>query len=211
MSNDALIMELSANLGPVRRRSVLRDAALLLALGSVELALLLGLNLMRPDMGEVIGSTYMLWKLGGLASLAVISGVTAISSFSPPKSPRQGLTITFGLAVLAMIAGAILGSDAEGTLLERLSPIHGIICSLCIIILSLPMMAMMAVLMRRAAPSHPERSAMVAGLAASTWAALVFAVCCPVNDPLYVIVWYSAACAIVTAASRWLLPRGFRL
>lgn len=211
MSNNALIMELSANLDPVKRRSMLRDAALLLALGAVELALLLGLNLMRPDMGAMIGSPYMLWKLGGLASLAVISGATAISSFSPPKSPRRGLAITLGLAVLTMIAGAFLGSGTEGSLLERLSPIHGIICSLAIIVLSLPMMAMMAVLMRRAAPSHPERSAVVAGLAASTWAALAFAFCCPVNDPLYVIVWYSAACAVVTSASRWLLPRGFRL
>ena len=41
MSNDALIRELSADLVPVRRRLVLREAALLLALGAAELGLFL--------------------------------------------------------------------------------------------------------------------------------------------------------------------------
>ena len=55
MSNDALINELTANLAPVERRSVLRETGFIVALGFVELALFLGVGLMRPDMGNAIG------------------------------------------------------------------------------------------------------------------------------------------------------------
>jgi len=212
MSNDALIRDLSAHLDPVRRRSALREAGLLLAFGVVELALFLGLGLMRPDMGQMIGSSYMLWKLGGLAGLALLSGATAIGSFSPPAAPLRGVASVVALAGVTMAAGLLLGSGPpNATLLDRLSPVHGLLCSLCIIILSLPVMGMMAVLMRRAAPAHPAGSALAAGLTAGTWGALVFAFCCPVNDPLYVVVWYAVGCGAVVAAARWLLPKGFRL
>ncbi|WP_157216176.1 NrsF family protein [Flavisphingomonas formosensis] len=212
MSNDALILDLSARLDPVRRRSARREAALLLALGAIELALFLGLGLMRPDMGRMIGSPYMLWKLGGLAGFVLLSGATALRSFSPPASPRRGLGLAIGFAGAAMVAGLPLGSSfANDTLWERLSPVHGLLCSLCIVILSLPMMGMMAVLLRRGAPAHPGGSALAAGLAAGGWGALVFAFCCPANDPLYVVTWYFAGCAAVAALARWILPRGFRL
>jgi len=52
---------------------------------------------------------------------------------------------------------------------------------------------------------------LTAGLAASLCGALIFTACCPMNDPLYIVVWYSAGIGAVTAAARWLLPRRFRL
>jgi hypothetical protein len=212
MSNDALIARLSANLDPVSRRSALCEGALLLALGSIELALFVGVGLMRPDMGRMIGSSYMLWKLGSLALLVAISWVTAVNSFSPTASPRPGLATILAMAAVAMIVGVFVDPGLEaGTLLDRLSPSRGILCSLSIVVLSLPMAGVMGMLMRRGAPSQPEGSALAAGLAAGTWGAFVFAFCCPINDPLYVIVWYCVGCAGVAAAARWLLPRSFTL
>jgi hypothetical protein len=213
MSNDALIRELSADLVPVRRRLVLREAALLLALGAAELGLFLGLGLMRPDMGQRIASPYMMWKLGGLAMLAGVCCTVAIRSFSPTARPRRGLMLAFMLAGAVMIGGLLVGAgDASGhTLLDRLSPMRGLLCAFSIVVLSMPMMAMLAVLMRAAAPTHPEGSALASGIAAGTCGAFIFAFCCPINDPLYIVVWYSAGCAVVTAMARWLLPRRFRL
>jgi hypothetical protein len=213
MSNDALILDLSASLAPVRRRNVSREAVLLILLGTVELALILGLGLMRPDMGRVIGSTYMLWKQGTLAVLAGISCTVAVRSYSPTVAPRRGLALAAALAVVAMIAGVMIGPEAESgnILLDRLSPVHGLLCATSIIVLSLPIMAMLAVLMRRAAPAYPKGSALASGLAAGSCGALIFAFCCPVNDPLYVVVWYFAGCAAVAVTARWLLPRHFRL
>jgi hypothetical protein len=213
MSNDALILDLAAGLAPVKRRSALRDGLWLLALAVIELVLLLSVGAMRPDMGRVILSPFMVWKIGSLALLAGLSCTMAMRSFAPPALPRRGLRIVLGLAGLAMIGGLFLASsvDRGRSLLDRLAPVHGLLCAVSIIVLSLPMMAALAVLMRRAAPVHPGQSALASGFAASTCGALVFTICCPMNDPLYIVVWYSAAVAVVTALTRWLLPRRFRL
>lgn len=213
MSNDALILDLAADLRPVRRRSASRDAVLLIGLAAMELAFVLGMGAMRPDMGQAIQSAYMMWKMGSLAVLAAIACAIAIRSFSPPAMPRRGLRIVAGLAALAMAGGALVVSAADSgrPLLERLSPGHGMICAVAIVTLALPLMAMLAILMRRAAPVHPGESAVASGLAAATCGALIFAFCCPANDPLYIIVWYSVGCGIVTLTARWLLPRRFRL
>jgi hypothetical protein len=213
MSNDALILDLAAGLVPVKRRSALRDGLWLLALAGIELVLLLAVGAMRPDMGRVIFSPFMIWKIGSLALLAGLSCAVAMRSFAPPALSRRGLGIVLGLAGVAMIGGLFLTSstDSGRSLLDRLSPVQGLLCTGAIIVLSLPMMAMLAVLMRRAAPVHPKHSALASGFAASTCGALVFTICCPMNDPLYIVVWYSAGVAVVTALTRWLLPRRFRL
>ncbi|OHT20590.1 NrsF family protein [Edaphosphingomonas haloaromaticamans] len=213
MSNNALIHNLTADLTPVRLRSPWREASLLLALGALELALLLELGMMRHDMAQVIGSPYMLWKMGSLAILAGIASSVVIRSFSPLASPRRGLIFMLSLAGLAMIGGAFVASPADSdlSLLDRVSPAHGMLCAVSIAMLALPMLAMLAIQMRRAAPTHPAGSAIAAGLAAATCGALIFAFCCPMNDPLYIVIWYSAGCAAVTSMARWLLPQRFRL
>lgn len=213
MSSDALIRRLSADLAPVRRRSAWRDAAIVIAACMVEIALFRALGLMRPDMGQAIGSAYMQWKLGGLVLLAGVSCAAAIRSFAPTASSRAGLPVAIALAGGLAAAGLFIApAGAHGdALLERLSPLHGMLCALSILVVSLPVMGILALLMRRGAPTHQERSALACGLAAGACGALVFAFCCPANDPLYVIVWYAAACLGVTAMGRWLLAQRFRL
>lgn len=213
MLSDALIQDLSTDLAPVQRRSASREAALLFALGGTELALLLGLGLMRPDMGQVIASPYMLWKLGSLALLAVVGGLVAIWSFSPVARPFPGLRVVLAAVAAAIVAGTFItpGGEIGQGVLDRIAPARGIFCAVAIILLSMPMLAMLALWMRNAAPTHPESSALAAGFATGACGAFVFAFCCPVNDPLYVMVWYSTGCAIVAATARWLLPRRFRL
>jgi hypothetical protein len=211
-STDALIHDLSASLLPVRRRRPGLEALALAALGGAELALVL-LFRMRPDLGQVILSPLMVWKIGSLALLAAASITLALRSFAPTAKLRHGLVLLPVLALLTLAAGAFVtgGADAGRPLAERLAPAHGLICVAAIVVLGLPMMALLAVLMRRAAPTRPAQSAWIAGLAASTAGALIFTACCPMNDPLYILVWYSAAIALLTIAARVLLPRRFRL
>ena len=212
-STENLIHDLSADLAPVQRRNVRREAGALLALGAAELALIVMFDFVRPDMGRVILSPFMVWKIGSLALLAGVSCTIAIRSFAPPASSRRRLMLPLGLAGFALIAGVLVtpAADRGQSLLERLAPAQGLLCTASIVVLALPLMALLAVLMRRAAPVYPKQSAQAAGLAASTLGALIFTACCPMNDPLYIIVWYSIAVATVTALARWLLPRRFRL
>lgn len=212
-STDTLIDTLSARVAPVRRRSVRREAGTLLALGMAELALLLMAHGLRPDMGQVITSPYMMWKIGSMALLAAVTCTVAVRSFVPPAPSLRGLQLAAIMAGLVMLVGPLVATAADGerSLLDRLSPVHGLFCAGAIIVLALPMIVLLTVLMRQAAPVRPDRSALATGLAASTCGALIFTACCPMNDPLYIIVWYSAGVGIVTAAARWVLPRRFRL
>jgi hypothetical protein len=213
MSSDALILDLTSNLEPVRRRRPVREAGLVAALGAAELALVLGMGMMRPDMPHMGTSPYLLWRIGSLVVLAGIACTVAIRSFSPTARPREGLMLACALAVAAIIGGMFVApaSVSGHTVLERLDPVRGIVCAGAIFVLSLPIVAMLGILMRRAAPTQPKLSGIASGIAAGTVGALVFAFCCPFNDPLYVVVWYSIGCAAVAGAARWRLPRRFRL
>ena len=213
MSNESLIADLSSDLTPVPRRSMLREGGLVLALGTAELMLFLGLGVMRPDMSHMAGSPFLMWRVGSLGLLAVIACVLAIRSFSPTAHPRPGLMLASAIAVAAIVGGAFVTPDGASAraLLDRINPTSGILCATWIFALSLPIVALLGALMRRAAPTQPRLSALASGIAAGACGAFVFAFCCPFNDPLYVVVWYSIGCAAVTAVARWCLPRRFRL
>jgi hypothetical protein len=212
-STDILIRELSADLTPVARRNVSREAGTVLALSAAELALVLLVHGPRPDMGRVILAPFMIWKIASLALLAGMSCAVAMRSFAPQPSSQQGLLTLLSAAALAIAAGVSVTPLADNgrPLVERLAPAHGLLCATSIVVLALPLAALLAALMRRAAPVRPRQSALAAGLAASTFGALVFTACCPMNDPLYIVVWYSIGVAAVAAAARWLLPWRFRL
>jgi len=213
MSNEALIVGLSSELAPVRRRSMVREGALILALCAVELVLFLSSGLMRPDMNHMTGSPYLMWRVGSVGLLAVVACVLAVRSFSPTAQPRRGLMLACAVAVAAIAASAFVAPEgvSDGGLLDRIDPASGVRCATSIFVLSLPIVALLGALMRRAAPTQPRLSALASGIAAGACGAFVFAFCCPFNDPLYAVVWYSAGCAAVTGAARWRLPRRFRL
>ncbi|MFC7555399.1 NrsF family protein [Pseudoroseomonas wenyumeiae] len=84
---------------------------------------------------------------------------------------------------------------------------HGLICAASIAVLALPMLGMLAYLMRKGASVHAESSALAVGMAGGSWGAFVFAFCCPVNDPLYILAWYSLGCAAVVLPARFILPK----
>ncbi len=209
MSHELLVDELSAGLTPVRRRDPMREVGWIAGLGALELTLFLAAGAMRPDMVAVIGHPFMWWKFGSLACLVVIGVVTAVRSFSPAVSPRRGLAISAFAVALTLVAGAAVTPDdaLAATLVERLAPIRGLRCATGIVILSLPMLALLSVLMRKGASTHAEGSALAVGLAGGGWGAFVFTFYCDVNDPLYVVVWYSIGCAVVALAARAVLPR----
>ena len=213
MSSESLIANLSSDLAPVQRRSMVREGGLVLALGAAELSLFLGLGVMRPDISHMAGSPYLMWRVGSLGLLAVAACVLAIRSFSPTARPRRGLVLACALAVAAIVGGAFVTPDgaSERALFDRIDPSSGILCATSIFVLSLPIVALLGALMRRAAPTQPRLSALASGIAAGACGAFVFAFCCPFNDPLYVVVWYTVGCAAVAAAARWRLPRRFRL
>ncbi len=214
MPIDLLIDRLSVGLKPVRRRTVGVDAAVVGAICLAELALFLGLGFpglgaMRPDMPVAMRHPSFWWKLAALALIAVASGLVALLSFDPARSPHRGLrgVVAIAAACLAVGWGLDAGRDGWTALLARLDWHQGVRCMLKMVLLSIPAALGLGVLMRRGAPTSVRGTAWAVGIAAAAWGGFVFVFACPSDDPLYVAVWYGAACLPVAGSARLLLPR----
>jgi len=208
MSIDPLIERLATDLRPVRRRTPWRDATILLALGVIEIIGVLKLGLMRPDMSHAMGMPSFWWKTGSLAMIAAIGGATALQSLYPTRSPRRGLRIVGMFVLVALVLGWLVDVLQAGPAVfwQRLDPAHGIVCARKIVELSLPAVLALGLLARRGAPVDARGTAWAVGIAAAAFGALAFVLACPFDDPLYVAVWYSAACGVVTLVTRLILP-----
>jgi hypothetical protein len=208
MPNDPLVARLAADLKPVRPRSLRRDATILAMVCAIELALFLGLGMMRPDMPMAVELPSLWWKFTSLGLIALVGGAVALVSFDPLRSPRRGLRWLVGIVAASLASGWLLDASSSGpaALVARLDWPDGLQCVTKMVLLSLPAVAGLGVLMRRGAPTDTGGTALAAGVAASAWGAFVFVFACPYDDPLYIAVWYAVGCGLVTLLARLLLP-----
>jgi hypothetical protein len=89
MRTESLIERLSNDLRPVRRRSFLREAVVLVILGLIELSAFVSMGFIRPDMPTAMQTPSFWWKLASMGLIAVLGAVIAILSVDPTRSPRQ--------------------------------------------------------------------------------------------------------------------------
>jgi hypothetical protein len=209
MRTDSLVDRLAQDLRPVRPRSVRREALLLLLLGVAEVGAFLGMGFMRPDMPVAMEAPSFWWKLTSLGLIAFLGAGVALLSADPVRSPRRGLRwIVICIAVIFASGWAI---DAAGNgmaeLVRRLDWIHGLQCVWKMVVLSIPPAIVLGGLIRRGAPTDRSGTALAAGLASAAWGAFVFVFACPSDDPLYIAVWYTIGCSIVTLLGRAILMR----
>jgi hypothetical protein len=209
MLNEQLVDRLVGDLKPVRRRSVARDAMTLLLVGAIELALFLGMGLMRPDMPTAMEQPTFWWKLMSLGLIAIVGGGIALLSFDPAKSPRRGLRWLLAIVAICLAVGWGLDAGRDGlpTLAARLDWRNGLQCVYKMVALSVPVVVGFGLLMRRGAPTDTAGTALSVGLAAAAWGAFVFVFACPSDDPLYIAVWYGVGGGLVTLFARLILPR----
>lgn len=213
MQTDMLIDQLVAGLEPVRPRSRLREAALLVGLVILEVPLFMLLSDLRPDMPQAMTTPAFWWKSGSFAVIALLAGAAMLISLDPATTtPRRMAGWWRGLAVFAPAALALgwlidAGGAGRTALLARLEWRDGLDCLANIAVLTLPLVLAFGLLMRRGAPAQPARTSAAAGLAAAAAGAVIFALYCPHDDPLYVAVWYGGAVLAVAGIARVVLPR----
>ena len=210
MAVEQLVDQLAQGLKPVRRQSLSGDMLLLALVCTVELATFFGLGLMRPDMTDALEQPSFWWRLASLAVIAAGGAAVALASFSPVTSPRRGLRWLAACVGACLLAGWVIDA-AERTsglpgLATRLDWHSGLTCVWQMVTLSLPAVVGLGVLMRRGAPTDRAGSALSVGVAAAAWGAFVFVFACPVDDPLYIAVWYVFGCGLVVLAARIVLP-----
>ncbi len=207
MRTESLIERLSQNLRPVRPRSIKRDALILLLLAIVEVVAFLGMGFMRPDMPRAMEVPSFWWKLASMGVIAVLGAAAAIVSADPVRSPRPGLRWILVCVIAIFASGWLIDAagDGFGELARRLDWTHGVQCVWMMVVLSIPPAIALGTLIRRGAPTDRSGTALAAGLSAAGWGAFVFVFACPSDDPLYIAVWYTLGCSIVTVLGRAML------
>jgi hypothetical protein len=209
MRTESLVDRLSQDIRPVRRRSIAREALLLLFLAGIEISAFLGMGFMRPDIPVAMEAPSFWWKLTSMGLIAVLGAGVAILSADPVQSPRRGLRWIL-VCIVAILAGGWL-IDAAGNgladLVHRLDWSQGLQCVWKMVVLSIPPAVALGVLIRRGAPTDRAGTALAAGLSSAAWGAFVFVFACPSDDPLYIAVWYTVGCSIVTILGRTILIR----
>ena len=209
MRTDLLVDRLSQNLRPVRRRSIKREALLLLVLGAIELAAFVGMGFTRPDMPVAMDIPSFWWKLASTGLIATLGAGVALMSADPVRSPRRGLRWILACVAVIFATGWLIDAAGDGAaeLIRRLDWTHGLQCVWVMAALSIPPAIALGGLIRRAAPTDRSGTALAAGLSSAGWGAFVFVFACPSDDPLYIAVWYTVGCSIVTVLGRAVLLR----
>jgi hypothetical protein len=209
MRTDHLVDRLSEDLRPIRRRSVVREALLLLLLAIVEIVAFLGMGFMRPDMPVAMEAPSFWWKLASTGLIAVLGTGVAILSTDPVRSPRRGLTWILVCSIVILASGWLIDAGGNGfaDLARRLDWSHGLQCVWKMMALAIPPVIALGVLIRRGAPTDRAGTALAAGLSSAAWGAFVFVFACPADDPLYIAVWYTIGCTTVTLTARSILFR----
>ncbi len=193
----------------MRRRSIAREALLLLFLGVIEVATFLGMGFMRPDMPVAVEAPSFWWKLTSTGLIAVLGAGVAILSSDPVRSPRRGLRWILVCIVRdprQRLADRRL-ENGIADLVRRLDWSQGLQCVWKMVALSIPPAIALGVIVRRGAPTDRAGTALAAGLSSAAWGAFVFVFACPSDDPLYIAVWYTVGCSTVTIVGRAVLLR----
>ena len=160
----------------------------------------LPLHGLRTDIVTLDWSLQVIFKLAVPLAAALAAGALALDLVRPGVPPRRRLA---WLAVVATVLA--LGVATELAVLPasewwpRMVGRNAVRCLATVPVLSaLPLAAALAVL-SRGAPMSPAAAGASAGLAAGAAGALVYALVCPDDSPLFVAVWYGIAVAAVTA------------
>ena len=209
MRYDALIDRLTGDLRPVRHRRFWVDIAIMALISAVELALLFAVGVAHLSMHRMTTQPTLWWRLASLGLISLVSGAFAIRSFDPAYSPRGALRWLALIVAICLAFGLLMGGAPGGLagIARRLDWTSGVQCACKIVLLSVPPLIGLALLGRRGAPTDLRRTPLLIGIAAAAWGAFAFVFACPFNDPLYIIVWYGAGCALVMALARFILPR----
>src|SRR6202044_3530626 len=114
MRTESLVDRLSQDLRPVRRRSIVREALLLLLLAVVEVAAFLGMGFMRPDMPMAMAAPPFWWKPTSRGLTALGGAGFGILSADPVRSPRRGLRWILVCIVAILASGWLIDAAGNG-------------------------------------------------------------------------------------------------
>lgn len=170
----------------------------------VSLAILLFFVGVRPDAAAALESWRFPAKLAFAFALPVVSAVIVFDWSRPDARPRKARLIAVPLLLLAAGIAVELASVRPAAWITQLVGAHPVACFVLIVVFALGPLAGLLWSLRRTAPASPARCGAAAGLLAGAIGALLYALHCTDDSPLFVAAWYIlglVAMAIVGAVA----------
>jgi hypothetical protein len=180
------------------RRTFFAAMALGFAIAAAAFALTLGV---RPDIALAMHTWRFDFKLVMTVTLAITSARLVWRLSRPAVDPRSAeVALVIAPFLLLAAVGYELWSVPKPEWATRAIGSNSIACLLSISLLSLAPLAGAFYALRRGAPLRPGFAGAAAGLLAGALAAMLYALHCPDDSPLFGAIWYSSAIASVTVA-----------
>lgn len=200
--------QLVADLSPVEP---LADWRIWMAIGIVMsvamFAVAMGLGV-RRDLLALDPNPVALIRSSMLLLLGVAAGAGAIASARPRIGGNsrawQGVSAAAMLFPLAAILRTV--ADPAGALRAIATP-SAIECLLVSLSIALALATAFTLWLKRGAPASPERSGLLAGIAAGALGGFAYSIRCPYNDIAYIGLWYPLAVATAGIAGRVVISR----
>jgi hypothetical protein len=178
-----------------------RRVVLALALGAaVSVALFAAMLGPRPDVASAMYTVRFDLKFVDALAMLAPSALLALRLLRPDAQP--GALIAMFVAPFALLAGAVaveLAVTPSDLWMVRLIGGNAMHCLTLIPLMAIPPLAAVIFAMRAGAPRYPTLTGALAGAAAASVAALIYATNCPDDSPLFVATWYPLATLIVAA------------
>jgi hypothetical protein len=201
MKTDELITIIAQDARAPRPSLKVRAATALAVGGLVATMLFAKLLGLRPD----IAGALQTWRFDAKLAIVLLCFATALWITARLRRPDANLgAATLALAppllALAVAVGCELSSTAADTWIIRAVGTNSRLCLAAITGLAIAPLGALLVGLRAAAPRSPTMAGAAAGLLAGGFAAVLYATHCPDDSPLFVLVWYLPAIALVALA-----------
>jgi len=163
----------------------------------------------RFDIGRAMGTLRFDFKLMVVACVAAASAIFLGYTALPASSAKHRSLLYLAPALLTAGVLVELASTPAASWSELLIGHNAVHCLSLIPLLSMPSLACLFLALRRAAPLRPPLAGATAGLVSGGVGAILYALTCPDDSPLFVATWYTIAIGVVATASafgggRWL-------
>jgi hypothetical protein len=192
---------------PVRKTVPL---ALSAAITLAAIGIIIGFQGMRADVLAGHPDEMFLIRSG---VLLLLGGATAhaVTSMASPAVGRgqNGWQMALAAAVLFPLSALIVAATGDvGPALSAMN--SGLRCMGYSLIGGLATAVPMVLMLRKGAPTSPERAGWLTGIAAGGLGAFAYNLHCPFNNVVYIGLWYSLAVGICAVAGRLIVPKLIR-
>jgi hypothetical protein len=207
---EKLIDQLTHELEPRRTVSPALGRATIAGLTLLASAVLVALRGMRPDF--VAGRPHSVPLISALVVLCAGAVVAiAITAMARPAVGAQRAGWQGAVAALLVLPGAAFVT-AVGSAAQRAAMIagDGYVCLATGTIASIASIVVLALWLRRGAPTSATRASWLVGVAGGAIGALAIALVCPNDSIMHIGTWHAGIIGVAAVASRLTLPRFLR-